>query len=162
MYIEREPDRNTFFIFYKLLGFSTNRVKIGANVKVLKKMKRLKTLRTSWPLEEKNWWESEGQQNDLTMMVWGNSQIHYFNDSFKKGVWFKAGIRFNTVNKINVEKVCVRRSDTSFCTFCISMNNHHMWIWLDNITSIGICWLTMFTLLMTCQAQNPVFFVLLW
>lgn len=42
MYIERDPDRNTFFIFYKLLGFSTNRVKIGANVKVLKKNEEIK------------------------------------------------------------------------------------------------------------------------
>lgn len=39
MYIERDPDRNTSFVFYKLLGFSTNCIKIRANVKVLKIMK---------------------------------------------------------------------------------------------------------------------------
>lgn len=53
-----------------------------------------------------------------------------------------SGIRANTINKINVEKVCVRRSDTFCCTFCIPMNNCHIWIWLDNIKSIGMCWLT--------------------
>lgn len=60
-----------------------------------------------------------------------------------------SGIRANAINKISVQKACVRRYDTFFCAFYIPMNSYYIWISLDNIESISICWLTTFTLWMT-------------